>query len=363
MTATTPGGIQLPSSMQAAVLRGPGQFEVVEKAMPTFGRSDVLVKVAMCGTCGTDLALQDHPLPGQPAFGSFTPGHEWTGTVVATGESVDEVAIGDRVAIHVHHGCGRCINCLTGSYTACLNYGHAEKGQRATGLTVDGGFAEYVAHHVSGIHKLPDSLSWEDAVLVTTAGTAVYGLDRAGGMIAGDTVAVIGPGPVGLMGLQVVKALGAATVILVGTRENRLALGKSLGADQVVNVSDQDAVATVLDLTDGLGVDLVIETSGNLSMPNESLRMVRRGGTILFLAFYAEPTVFDLSLANLSEIRLVTSRGEGRAAVRRALALAERGVIRGAELVTHRYPLADIQRGFDELRDRRHNPIKVVFEP
>jgi 2-desacetyl-2-hydroxyethyl bacteriochlorophyllide A dehydrogenase len=354
---------RLPTSMQAAVLRGPRDLQVVEKPLPVMGSDDVLVRVAMCGTCGTDVGLQDQPLPGQPPFGDFTPGHEWTGTVVGTGDSVDEVVLGDRVAIHVHHGCGRCINCLSGSYTACLNYGDTSKGHRASGLTVSGGFAEYVSHNISGIHKLPDSLTWEDAVLVTTAGTAVYGLDRAGGLIAGDSIAIIGPGPVGLMALQVVKALGAANVVLLGTRESRLTLGKTLGADRVVNVREQDPIAVLNEMTDGKGVDMVIETSGNPEMPDQALRMVRRGGTILFLAFYKEPTVFDMSLANLSEIRLVTSRGEGRAAVRRALALAERGLIRGTDLVTHRYALADIQQGFEELRDRRHDPIKVVFVP
>jgi 2-desacetyl-2-hydroxyethyl bacteriochlorophyllide A dehydrogenase len=353
----------VPTTMRAAVLAAPGRMEIVEKPVPACGPDEVLVKVAMCGTCGTDIVLQDVPLPGQPPYGNFTPGHEWTGTVVGIGSTVDEVAIGDRVAIHVHHGCGRCINCLTGSYTACLNYGRLDKGHRASGLTVDGGFAEYVVHNVSGIHKLPPSLSWEDGVLATTAGTAIYGLDRAGGLIAGDTVVVIGPGPVGLMALQAARALGAATTVLLGTRESRLALGKSLGADHVVNVSATDPVQAVHDLLGEAGADLVIETSGALTMPDASLRMIRRGGTVLFLAFYKDPTVLDLNLANLSELRLVTSRGEGRASVRRALALAESGLVRGRELVTHRYPLVDIQQGFDDLRERRDDPVKVVFVP
>jgi L-iditol 2-dehydrogenase len=349
--------------MRAAVLYGPRDLRVVERPVPEVGPADVLVKVAMCGTCGTDVGLQDDPLPGQPPFGEFIPGHEWTGTVVALGETVDEVAIGQRVAIHVHHGCGRCVNCLTGSYTACLNYGDVAKGHRASGLTVAGGFAEYAVQHVSAIHPISDAVSWEDAVLATTAGTAIYGLERAGGLVAGDTVAIIGPGPVGLMALQSVRAMGAGTTIMIGTRENRLALGRQLGADHLINVREQDPVEVIRDLTNGRGVDLVIETSGSAEMPETSVQLARRAGTVLFLAFYDGPTTFDLNKANLSEIRLVTSRGEGRAAVRRSIVLAERGLVRGRDLVTHHYPLDNIQEGFDDLRHRRGDPVKIVFTP
>ncbi|BCB91321.1 zinc-dependent alcohol dehydrogenase [Phytohabitans suffuscus] len=361
--AAAPSGLSIPDTMRAAVLFGPRDLRVVWKPVPVPGPADVLVKVAMCGTCGTDLAIQDRPFPGQPPFGSFTPGHEWTGVVVARGETVDEVAVGDRVAIHVHHGCGRCRNCLNGSYTACLNYGNVAKGHRASGFTVDGGFAQYVTHHASSIYRLPDQLDWEDAVLVTTAGTAMYGIDRAGGLVAGDTVVVVGPGSVGLTTLQVVRALGAGVTIAVGTRDERLALATRTGADHVVNSRQTDPVARVRELTGGRGADLVIETSGHPTTPELSLRMVRRGGSLLFLAFYDEPVNFDIGRANREEVRLVTSRGEGRTAVGRVLRLAASGAVRGADLVTHRYPLERIQEGFEALRAKAGDPIKVVFTP
>jgi L-iditol 2-dehydrogenase len=358
-------GLSVPATMRAAVLFGPRDLRVVDRPVPTPAADEVLVRVAMCGACGTDTSITDHPFDSQPPYGEFTPGHEWTGTVVQRGSSVDEVAIGDRVAIHVHHGCGRCRNCLTGSYTACLNYGNTVKGHRATGFTANGGFAEYVIHNVSGVYKLPDLMSWEDAVLVSTAGTAVYGIDRAGGLVAGDSVVVIGPGPVGLMAAQVVKALGAAEVILVGTRKDRLDLGLELGVTSVINSrdADVDVVEEVRRRVGPLGPDLVIESSGHPDMPNQALHMVRRGGTVLFLAFYDESLSFDLGHANREEIRLVTSRGEGRVAVGRALALVANGSILGGRLVTHRFALADIEEGFETIRNRTGNPMKVVFTP
>ena len=349
--------------MRAAVLFGPNDMRIVSKPVPRPAHDEVLVRVAMCGACGTDVAIQSKPFPGQPPFGSFTPGHEWTGTVVGRGASVDEVDVGDRVAIHVHHGCGRCRNCLTGSYTACENYGNHEKGHRASGFTTDGGFSEYVVHNVSCVYPLPDNLSWEESVLISTAGTSVYGLDRAGGLVAGDTVAVIGPGPVGLMTAQVARAMGATSVIVVGTRQEPLDLAKALGATDVVNSATHDAVDEVRRLTGGRGADMVIESSGHPDSPNQGLQMLRRGGKLLVLAFYKDPVLFDLSFANREEITLVTSRGEGRQAVGRAVALAAAGLISGERLVTHRFPLEEIQVGFDMLRSRAGKPMKVVFIP
>jgi L-iditol 2-dehydrogenase len=349
--------------MRAAVVFGPNDLRVVDKPVPVPGPGEVLVKVAMCGTCGTDLKLQTHPFPKQPPFGEFTPGHEWTGTVAALGDTVDEFAVGDRVAIEAHHGCGRCDNCVLGMYTACLNYGNLAKGHRATGMTVDGGFAEYVVHHVSSLYRLPDNLTWEDAVLVTTAGTSLYGLDAIGGYVAGQAVVILGPGPVGLMTTQACKALGADPVVLIGTRRARLEVGQRLGADCTIDATRQDPVAAVKHITQGLGADVVIEASGALAAPQQAVEMVKRGGKILFLGFYSERVTFDLSSAIRDDVTLYTTRGEGASAVRRALSLAAQGKIRGRELVTHRFPLEQIQEGFRVVRERDGDPIKVVFVP
>ncbi len=349
--------------MRAAVLFGPHDLRVVDKPVPEPGPGEVLVKVAMCGTCGTDLKLQTHPFPKQPPFGTFTPGHEWTGTVAGLGETVDELKIGDRVAIEAHRGCGSCENCVLGMYTACLNYGDVGKGHRASGMTVDGGFAEYAVHHVSSLYRLPDNLSWEDAVLVTTAGSSLYGLDAIGGYVAGQSVVVIGPGPVGLMTVQACKALGADPVVLIGTRANRLQLGSRLGADCTVDVNQEDAVSAVKRAVGPHGADLVIEASGALGSPQQAIQMVKRGGKILFLAFYPQPVTFDLSSAIRDDVTLYTTRGEGANAVKRALSLAAQGKIRGRELVTHHFPLDQIQEGFRILAAREGDPIKVVFVP
>jgi L-iditol 2-dehydrogenase len=353
----------IPDTMRAAVLCGPQDIRLLERPVPQPGAGEVLVRVAMCGTCGTDLKIYDGHFPLTLPYGAFTPGHEWTGTVVALGDAVDEFAVGNRVCIEAHHGCGRCDNCLIGKYTACLNYGNPTKGHRATGMTADGGFAEYVLHHVSALYKLPAQVSFKDAVLLTTAGTGLYGLDATGGYIAGDDIAIFGPGPVGLMTVQACKQLGAARVILVGTRTSRLEMGRHLGADHIINVRECDPVAAIQELTDGAGVDLAIECSGAFETPQQCVQVTKRGGKILVVAFYAQPVTLDLSAVVRGDMVIYTTRGEGSNNVKRAVALAAQGRLRGADLVTHEFPLEAIAEAFRVMRERIDDPIKIVIIP
>jgi len=283
--------------------------------------------------------------------------------VVAVGATVDEFAVGDRVCIEAHHGCGRCDNCLIGKYTACLNYGNPAKGHRATGMTADGGFAEYVLHHVSSLYKMPKQVSFQDAVLITTAGTGLYGLDAAGGYIVGQDITIFGPGPVGLMTVQACKQLGAARVILVGTRASRLEMGRRLGADEIINVREHDPVAIIRQLTGGLGVDLAIECSGALETPQQCVQVTKRGGKILIVAFYEQPVTLDLSAVVRNDITIHSTRGEGGNNVKRAVSLAAQGRLRGIDLVTHEFPLEDITEALRVMRERIDDPLKVVIIP
>src|ERR1700745_3207970 len=238
----------IPNTMKAWVLGNPEEMALVEKPVPEPGAAEVLVRVDAIAVCATDIEIIKHGLPamvdGGPPFNrGFTPGHEYMGTVVRLGPTVDEFQIGDRIAVEVHAGCGRCQRCREGMYTSCLNYGFREKGHRANGFSTDGGFAEYTVNNIHSLARIPDEMSDAEATLVVTAGTAMYGLDVIGGVIAGEGVVVIGPGPIGLMGVGVAKALGAQPGILTGTRERRLEMGKRLGADEAGDVRREDPVA------------------------------------------------------------------------------------------------------------------------
>ena len=222
----------LPKAMRAWVLGdNPGELKVIDKPVPRPKHAEVLVRIDAVAICATDLEIIDYGSPakvdgGTPFGKNFTPGHEYMGTIVALGAGVDEFRVGERVTVEVHAGCGQCRRCRQGMYTSCLNYGFPEKGHRANGFTTDGGFAEYAVNHVNTLSRVPDDMSDEEATLVVTAGTGMYGLTELGGLVAGESVVVSGPGPIGLLTVAVAKALGASPVILAGTRDERLAIGK-----------------------------------------------------------------------------------------------------------------------------------------
>src|SRR6201998_1560350 len=317
----------IPDAMRAWVLGDPGQLSLTEKPTPVPGRAEVLVRIDAVAICATDLEIIHHGPPAliegaMPFNKRFTPGHEYMGTVVALGAGVDEYAIGDRVTVEIHAGCGQCKRCREGMYTSChnygLNYGDVNKGHRANGFTTDGGFAEYGVNHINTLVAIPDAMSDEEATLVVTAGTAMYGLTELGGLVAGESVVVTGPGPIGLLGAAVAKALGAQPVILTGTRDNRLAIGRELGADHVINVRNENVVEAVRRITGGKGVDYVLECSGAAAALNEEGRVVNRGGKICLAAFPHEQVPVDVAHLVRNNIYLYGIRGEGKSATHRA---------------------------------------------
>src|SRR6476661_8800399 len=261
----------VPDAMRAWVLGDPGELKLAQKPVPVPKRAEVLVRIDAVAICATDLEIIDHGSPaliqgGKPFNKNFTPGHEYMGTVAALGPGVDEHKIGQRVTVEIHAGCGQCKRCREGMYTSCLNYGlnygEVDKGHRANGFTTDGGFAEYAVNNINTLIRIADAMSDEEATLVVTAGTAMYGLTELGGLVAGESVVVMGPGPIGLLGVAVAKSLGAQPVILTGTCDNRLKIGRELGADHVINVTKENAVEAVRRITGGLGADYVLECSG-----------------------------------------------------------------------------------------------------
>lgn len=357
--------MEIPTTMRAAQLVDKGKIEVKEATVPEPGPGQVLIRVEACGICGTDVEVREHKMPGQPPLGEhFIMGHEYAGVVAKLGPTVDEFKVGDRVAVEVHKGCGRCYNCIMGNYTACLNYGKKEKGHAANGMTTDGGFAQYVVNHINTLYKIPDQISFDHAALITTAGTAFYSFDAIGGYIAGDTIAVVGPGPIGLALVQVGKALGAEKAVLVGTRQSRLELGKKMGADYLVNTKEgQDPAALVREITNGFGADVVFDAAGSSSSLETCLDLVRPGGNIVMVSFYKDAITVNMSKAVKRNVQLHTVRGEGRRSVRRALSMAVQNKIDLTPLITHRFPLNEINRAFETYENRVDNALKVIVHP
>jgi L-iditol 2-dehydrogenase len=365
--------VPIPEKMKAWVLGGPGELSLTQKPVPQPGVAEVLVRIGATAVCGTDLEVINHGEPaliqgGLPFNKNFTPGHEYMGTVVRLGTSVDEFAVGDRVAVEIHAGCGRCERCREGMYTACLNYGmnfgDHNKGHRANGFTTDGGFAEYAVNHINTLVLVPADMTDEEATLIVTAGTATYGLDALGGLVAGQSVVVIGPGPIGLMSVGVAKALGANPVILIGTRRdrNRLDIGRKLGADAVVDVDEEDAVEAVRRITRGNGAHYVMECSGAPAAVNQAARMLNRGGRICLAAFSHGLVPVDVAYLVSNNIYLFGIRGEGKSATRRAAALMAQKRFPAKLVHTHTFPLDEVPNAIRYASERIDGAIKVVVK-
>ena len=363
----------LPKEMKAWVLKSPNELELKTKAIPTPGYSEVLVKIDAVAICATDLDVISYGPPalieGEKPFNKeFTPGHEYMGTVVALGPSVDEFQIGDRVTVEIHSGCGQCKRCRMGMYTSChnygLNYGKKNKGHRANGFTSDGGFKQYAINHVNTLIKVPDDMTDEEATLVVTAGTTMYGLTELGGSVAGESLVVIGPGPIGLLGVAVAKALGADPVILIGTRNDRLEIGKKLGADFVLNVKEEnDIVNSVKSLVGDLGVDYVVECAGTEKALDDAIMMTNRGGKICLAAFPHDPIKVNIPHMVINNIYMYGIRGEGKSATHRAMAFMKQKRFNAKLVHTHTFKMNELPTALKYAKERIDGAIKVVIKP
>ncbi len=355
--------MNIPETMKAAVLFDLGDLRVVEVPVPEMGGGETLVKVDSVAICGSDPSIVAEGWKGYPVLGEFIPGHEFTGTVVKTAADVVELEDGDRVAVEPHKGCGRCENCLRGNYTTCLNYGKVEMGHRHYGFATSGGYADYAACHVNTLHKLPDDIDFEQGTMLTGAGTVLYGYERIGWVVPGETVVVTGPGAIGLMSAHLAKVLGAGRVILTGTREDRLAVGRQLGVDITINVREENPLERVMELTDGIGADMVVECTGQSQAAAEALHMARKNGRISYNGIYHDPVTLELDKIVQWNLKITGPKAEGMLNLARAIPLMSDGRINLKPLITHTFGLDDINEALDTFTQRKDNAIKVVIKP
>ena len=363
----------IPEKMKAWVLGNPGELSLVDKIVEMPNKSEVLVKIDAVAICATDLDVISRGPPaliegGLPFNKNFTPGHEYMGTVVALGPSVDEFNIGDRVTVEIHSGCGQCKRCRMGMYTSChnygLNYGNVNKGHRANGFTTDGGFKQYAINNINTLIRVPDTMSDEEATLVVTAGTTMYGLTELGGLIAGESLVVIGPGPIGLLGVAVGKALGAGPVILIGTRDSRLEIGKQLGADFILNIkNEKDIVQAVKKIVGEKGTDYVVECAGTEQALNDAIMMTNRGGKICLAAFPHKPVEINIPHMVINNIYMFGIRGEGKSATHRVMEFMKEKRFDAKLVHTHTFNLIELPKALKYARERIDDAIKIVIKP
>jgi threonine 3-dehydrogenase len=278
----------MPDTMLAVVKpeAAPGA-EIREVKIPTFGRTDVLVKVKVASICGTDLHIYQWDRWAQGRIHPpLIPGHEFCGEVVAYGDEVTSVKAGDFVSAEMHVACGKCLLCRTGEAHICQNV-------KIIGVDADGAFAEYVVIPESNIWKLDPEIPLEYASILDPLGNAVHTV--LAGEVAGRTIAITGCGPIGLFAIAVARAVGAAQVIAIEVNEYRRKVAKEMKADLVLDPSKENVRAIVADRTDGLGVDAVLEMAGHPDAIRTAFDIVRRGGRVSLLGLTSKPISLNFS--------------------------------------------------------------------
>jgi 2-desacetyl-2-hydroxyethyl bacteriochlorophyllide A dehydrogenase len=326
-----------------AVVKDPAKRGIVLEDVPdpTVGPWEVLVRVHAAGICGSDQRIYNEVNPARRR--RFIVGHEIAGTVVAVGERMTEVPLGAAVAVEICIGCGICRHCKVGRVNLC------EKLEEL-GVTVDGGMTELVAVPARNVHVLPPGLSFERAVLADPLACVIRGLEMIP-VTSGAWVAVLGPGQMGLLATQVIKRILRARVVVVGTRDDRLAIAKGMGADEVVNVRERDAVAAVQELTDG-GADFVYEAAGSAEALGQGIAMARKGGAVVMLTVHKQVQV-DLEPAIRGELHLVGAICYSYREYQRALALLAQGRVDVEPLTRHVFPLDQAQEAFEFVLSRQ----------
>ncbi|MGB2800068.1 MAG: alcohol dehydrogenase catalytic domain-containing protein [Dehalococcoidia bacterium] len=329
-------------------------IEVLDVESPEIGDTDILVKVAAGSLCGSDVHIYEWtpgyewlPLP-------VTLGHEFAGQVVEVGSKVQNVAVGDRITALPLMSCSRCAMCQVGKGDSCTS-------KKALGLTTNGAFAEYVRlTAAANIFKLPQNVSYEAASMCEPLSVALNAVELSG-IKPGHTAAVLGPGPIGLLTLQVLRIAGASLVMVAGTSadKKRLDVAERLGADIVVDVDKEDTVSRAMESSGRF--DFVFEATGNPKSVPQALSMVRSGGKVILIGVHPGPAEFDPTELVRGRKSLIGAYAYGPETWERTLALLASGRVTVEPMITHRIPLSEAREGF-ELALRRE-AAKVLFIP
>ena len=346
--------------MKAARLFAPGDLRIEEVDIPHAREDEVLARVRAVGICGSDPARV--MLKGTYSYPT-TIGHEFSGDIVALGSRVKSAKVGDRVTIVPLVPCGACDYCTIGEYNLCGQYSYY-------GSRIDGAMAEYVTVKESNLLKLPDEVDFESGACTDPVSVALHAVRKVK-LRGGDTVAVLGVGPIGGFAIQWAKIFGASQIFAIDIVDEKLAVAQGIGADLTCNSKENDPVGFVLDHTGGIGVDRVIEMAGSRITQEQSIRMAKKQGCVVFCGIsYDDLTLPYKTLDQLlrKEVVLTGSWNSSFAPLpihewRTSLDFLSKGNIQCQPLISHRLPLSEAPEIFRKIWKKDGYFNKVLFVP
>lgn len=350
--------------MKAALWYDTKDIRVETIPEPSLEKDQVKINVSYCGICGSDLheylagpifipAEESHPISKDKA--PIVMGHEFAGVVAAVGEEVTDIEVGDRVCVEPIYSCGTCHSCRKGHYNVCEQLGFIGL---SGGL---GGFSEYSVVPSKMIHKIPDHMTWEQAALVEPTAVAVHAV-RQSEMKIGDSIAVIGTGPIGLLVIQAAKAAGASKIMAVEVSPERRDFAKQAGADIIINPLERNPVQAIKEYTDGLGADVAFEVAGIEATINVAIESTRAEGNVVNISIWEKPASIPVNQFILTE-RKMTSIIAYRNIFPQVIQLIANGQIKATELITKKISLDQIvSEGFEALTKNK-NQIKILVDP
>ena len=340
--------------MKAAVLEGPEKIVVRELPKPKPGKSEVLINVRWCGICGSDLSIYKFGV-GEDV--KRVMGHEFSGDIVEIGSEVKGWEVGDRVAVEPSVVCGEWYWSNRREYSRCISWG-------STGIIIDGGFAEFVKVPEYQLHRLPEEITYEEGALVEPLSVTLRGVWLSNWK-PGVTVAVLGCGTLGTLVALWARVLGADKIYATEISNSKIAVAEKF-ADEVINPEKDDPVHRIVELTNGIGPDIVFECSGSAAAQAQVLNMVRKGGQVIILGVSHEPGSFDWLTLLLKEITIKgvlgysSLSGDGEFTTSISFLKAKRFDV--TPVVTSKIHLDEIvEKGFNKIS--QGEDIKILVAP
>jgi len=339
--------------MKIAMYHSLDDIRIEDMPKPRIGSDEVLVEMKACGVCGSDL-MEWYLRSRAP----LVLGHEPAGVITEAGKNVKGFKVGDRVFAHHHVACLKCHYCKKGDYTMCQQFGRSH--------LEPGGFAEYFKVPAPNLQidtlKLPPKLSYEEATLIEPVGCCIRAQNKAG-VRKGDSVAIIGAGPSGMIHATLARIAGATSILMTDLVDYRLKMAERFGADLTINPKQENLVERVKKATEGRGADMVIVTAPSVSAVEDGVQIVRRGGKLLLFAPTQPDQYARLSPHRLffSEISVIPSYSVSHIETRTALQLISSGRIKAKELITHSFPLSRTAEAF-QTAAKTKECLKVVVQ-